>query len=680
MIIDINLSVVWRVYIIVLLMAPSLTVAGPAESYQDGKKFGKSLNNKRVKSDNSNLSLVPFYKGTDIPQTTLYNNPAQLGSEANKAATTNPGARTIRKSYGTRPVFVIDPKADPTIKRSNEIGNNPTAITGKLNSAFKECKEVPVGCTSSYVTQSCDEALRTEDKSCQKILNVSVQKKETCLQGTWMPVQQTNMGMAIQVFCDHTTPNQLRVRGATSINFQGSYLYDGVSNYRYFGSNYWKEFTLATTTTVVGRQLYDSARNLAGAIYYSGGPAGTRYSNHKGVNPTGLYLIGGGCDAKKTCRFTFYHIMYRWGHGRTTCPSNPVNERNLSFGSPPKCRNGQDPSPWVRDGRFILAVSFKKPGIEYTPSDVWDNQCVSLDATVGKTCDKISSVCTDGPSTKSINGLEVTRDCWNYTETYRCIAGPTKNDCQALRDKGCEQLKSVCSSSFSGSKICSIFKQTYRCSVDSCAGTRWVCGKQAYCLDGSCDDNNAKPNDDFGRVASALAAIDKAGKDFDVNTDQIFKGKELRCKKVVASIIDCCKDKGWGIDIGLTQCNEDEQELGKAREVGLCHSVGRYCDQRVLGICVRYKTSFCCFSSKIGRIIHEQGRPQLNISWGTPPAANCTAFTVVQFQNLDFAKIDFTEFYEDIVAKTAVPNEGTTTDRVKKSINQYYQRGGPTAP
>ncbi|HGT8524449.1 TPA: conjugal transfer protein TraN, partial [Neisseria gonorrhoeae] len=36
-------------------------------------------------------------------------------------------------------------------------------------------------------------------------------------------------------------------------------------------------------------------------------------------------------------------------------------------------------------------------------------------------CTRTSSVCVDGPSTKNINGVDVTKDCWEYKEEYQCL-------------------------------------------------------------------------------------------------------------------------------------------------------------------------------------------------------------------------------------------------------------------
>jgi conjugal transfer mating pair stabilization protein TraN len=76
---------------------------------------------------------------------------------------------------------------------------------------------------------------------------------------------------------------------------------------------------------------------------------------------------------------------------------------------------------------------------------------------------------------------------------------------------------------------------------------------------------------------------------------------------------------------------------------------------------VQKAKSFCCFNSKLARIIHEQGRPQLqsfqpNGAWTGVPGdpnfsvkkPNCRGFTPQEFQALDFNKIDLSEYIEDI--------------------------------
>ncbi|MCS7199934.1 MAG: conjugal transfer protein TraN [Caldimicrobium sp.] len=86
---------------------------------------------------------------------------------------------------------------------------------------------------------------------------------------------------------------------------------------------------------------------------------------------------------------------------------------------------------------------------------------------------------------------------------------------------------------------------------------------------------------------------------------------------------------------------------------GYCHYIGERCVKKLLGTCVQKTKVFCCFNSKLARIIHQQGRPQLttfgpNGGWGSAKSPNCRGFTAKEFQSLDFGRIDFSEYIEDI--------------------------------
>jgi conjugal transfer mating pair stabilization protein TraN len=56
---------------------------------------------------------------------------------------------------------------------------------------------------------------------------------------------------------------------------------------------------------------------------------------------------------------------------------------------------------------------------------------------------------------------------------------------------------------------------------------------------------------------------------------------------------------------------------------------------------------FCCFPTKLSRVLHEQGREQLNRGWGSARSPNCTGFSYEEISQLDFSKIDLEEVFED---------------------------------
>jgi conjugal transfer mating pair stabilization protein TraN len=122
------------------------------------------------------------------------------------------------------------------------------------------------------------------------------------------------------------------------------------------------------------------------------------------------------------------------------------------------------------------------------------------------------------------------------------------------------------------------------------------------------------------------------------------------------------------IDVLLQGCDQQDMETGMLRGSGMCHEIGSYCTSKILGICIQKAKGHCCFNTKLGRIIQEQGRPQLKsfnaIGWGTAKKPMCRGFTPEEFQALDFSKMDLSEYYSDIEARAQSDIQIDMKDRV----------------
>lgn len=122
------------------------------------------------------------------------------------------------------------------------------------------------------------------------------------------------------------------------------------------------------------------------------------------------------------------------------------------------------------------------------------------------------------------------------------------------------------------------------------------------------------------------------------------------------------------MDFLLSGCDQQDMEVGMLRGSGMCHEVGTYCATSILGVCVQKAKGHCCFNSKLGRIIQEQGRPQLKsfnaIGWGTAKQPYCRGFTPEEFQALDFSKMDLSEYYSEIEARAQSQIQIDMEDRV----------------
>ena len=125
------------------------------------------------------------------------------------------------------------------------------------------------------------------------------------------------------------------------------------------------------------------------------------------------------------------------------------------------------------------------------------------------------------------------------------------------------------------------------------------------------------------------------------------------------------------MDYLMQSCDQKSMETAMLNSSGYCVSTGTYCHKKLSGFgCVQKAKSFCCFNSKLARIFHEQGRKQLKsfdgkTGFGTPKSPNCRGFTSEEFQSLDFAKIDLSEYMEALKIQSQ--------DVINANVNQTIE-------
>ncbi len=130
----------------------------------------------------------------------------------------------------------------------------------------------------------------------------------------------------------------------------------------------------------------------------------------------------------------------------------------------------------------------------------------------------------------------------------------------------------------------------------------------------------------------------------------------------------------------LLSCEQSEQLLAMHRDANLCVHIGSFCSSRVpiLGTCIEETESYCCFNSRLARIINEQGRGQVGKGWGSAEGPDCSGFTPEEFQRLDFSRIDMSEFVQEITASVRVPSASSfgqnVQSTVQQRVNNYYNQ------
>lgn len=126
----------------------------------------------------------------------------------------------------------------------------------------------------------------------------------------------------------------------------------------------------------------------------------------------------------------------------------------------------------------------------------------------------------------------------------------------------------------------------------------------------------------------------------------------------------------------MMSCTPDEQNLSLKLGQNLCRFTGSFCSMEIpiIGGCIQTTQTYCCFNSRLARIINTAGGAQIGKA-----ATDCSGFTSDEFAMLDFSKIDLSEFTNEIMANvklpstTAVSGDGAATMQTK--LNNYYTRG-----
>lgn len=354
-------------------------------------------------------------------------------------------------------------------------------------------------------------------------------------------------------------------------------------------------------------------------------------------------------------------------------------------------------------------------------------------------CTQTKSVCTDGPSSKfwpasDGKSYPFQRDCWQYDTTYACRAGnydtcstvsmqPScrKVDSQCLKsdDAGCTQIRETwqcggdCQSiqqpdlsTFIGSVASktdpngnlavtatqiAILNSLYHNmnTEDACVAcndlqTKKEQARQAYTANPLNTTLRAKYDQ---AVADFQACLQKNCADLDQSDPSnwksitIFPGKQQECKRTIGC--DECSCHGVCDLVGI--CNPDNKKaLVKLLQNGLCHFVGSH-STKTIGIVTQLDKRYCCFGSKLARILHEQGRPQMGWDWGSYDAPQCQGFSfdpndAHYFGRLDFSRMDLSEFTNDIKNTMKLPDPSTLTNTVAPTIQQQQIQGGYSIP
>jgi hypothetical protein len=688
--------------------------ADPAADFNDGKTVGNTLSGQvlsGVKSGSA-ASTSPNHTATP-PQSTYYgrtdlSSPAAAERSACSANPSDPRCAAVNTGVATRPREVIVP-SDPALA-ADSVTKDPSQILGDISTTYSACATTTSLITpATFATQTCTVSTGSwTSNPCLKTLDSVPVDRMTCTHNTLMSAISTGaphppLGKWVQTYADVKCDV---VRNDGKLTFQLGACMDCPSAWPMVAVDI--DITTDHPAPSNPPPLIAQIPAKYGLVdVYEEGPACTGSSCQKKIH----FFVPGGYGNTYSCPPTEVHgpdLRVDDGFG-TWIPLLEGNCYTQNAGGQYALNtltglyNWYLPTgPATVTGWTILpgsafqtiTLDYKRPYLEKLAGDYWDNTCAPFEAKTPPSmlppdgvnkppalplmpvvssdqCQRVSSVCVDGPSTKIIDGHSVTRECWQYAKRFDCATLDASSTCNTPPLNACAAKgPATCSATDSGAPPhCVSASMQVECKVsDPVYGPVTNCGTSTFCPNGTCWDQALTPDPDFAQTISMLEAAKEAGKELDPNSLRTFSGTGENCHSWP---LNCCTTKPLIPPI----CPDDEKQLADRRDRGLCHEVeSGWCSSRVLGVCVQKKNTYCCFKGKLSRIVNEQGRPQIAKGWGTGKDPICTGFLVTELQMLDFAAMDLSEFYADI--KSKMPDiSATQSNAVTKSVNCYYGAG-----
>ena len=332
-------------------------------------------------------------------------------------------------------------------------------------------------------------------------------------------------------------------------------------------------------------------------------------------------------------------------------------------------------------GNVTIVLTLRVQKTVWKPEVIWQTQCPFDTSLITEHCNRTKHTCViPGGTRVTTDGHgqveKLYRDCWGYQDRYQC-GQPDPDTCsQWQHDPDCNIAVAHCTE-YSGA-LCVQQKVIYLCQ-QSIQMQGLLCGEQFYCLNGECDTAHSTHSQRFAPAVSRLAAAANAAHSAATSKGPVlhaFTGQVLSCRYDGFDFSNCCADSGWGKDIGLAHCNDEEKKLGLAKEKQLTVKAGTRCDRKILGQCVAHSKVYCVFGSLLATLIQTQGRArQLGIGFGSGKHPDCSGLTPEQLQHIDFNRIDFSPFYPDLKQQLHIPDSAQLVNRIRQRIQPQLSRG-----
>lgn len=524
--------------------------------------------------------IVPGYT-TAPPESAYYGQP-NLSGQANARLAScgltpnDPVCQAQRGalSSANTPRDAVSPN-DPAVLAARRIAGNPASTLEDIASYYSGC-QVSTVATPSTETRVCRQYSGNIQQSCARTLSVSVARTESCTPGDWFahagsgstgldvqcvpdrPVSQQHFRItsngAPQAFfdVDMTTPLVFPRRVAALPNTFSEWA-DGpngvwVADNQCLGdachltamvANDYR--TICTGSGGDGGD-YSCAQVRPFLEVYAACPTGTQSGNNiltwtgNGEDYSSSYLDEPTCYAPSATYSSYFGYDVT---GTLQSTYWTVSSQRPIVGWRVNPAYGPIPQ---------MTLGYDRPRTAVAETDQWDDQCPTLSQGNGTStrCEVAGAPrCVDGPATKSIDGVPVTRACWRYETPLSCPQGTGANECAPLIAAGCTPVSTACRQMNSTTGVCEVTENSYTCPV--APGTNVTasnCPANVFCLAGSCFNTRYTNDSDFARSMSFMEAAREAGVYLDTDNMQVFKGEANSCRDRLFK--NCCASDSAG--------------------------------------------------------------------------------------------------------------------------------------
>jgi conjugal transfer mating pair stabilization protein TraN len=139
------------------------------------------------------------------------------------------------------------------------------------------------------------------------------------------------------------------------------------------------------------------------------------------------------------------------------------------------------------------------------------------------------------------------------------------------------------------------------------------------------------------------------------------------------------------MDMFAGGCDEEDAITAMMVKSGRCVYLGEKCIKKLkigpfkTGTCVQKAKFFCCFGSELGRIIHENGRPQITSigGFGSPDSPNCRGFTPEEFSAIDFDNPVLARalegYFGQRIGPAAGQGAGSAGKELEERVRKFYE-------